>query len=282
MKTSESKKYSTAKDFLVTGESFDLLYNAEKEMLITSPQPSEEKLSKYYESEDYISHTDTKKGLLSFLYHIVKNWSLNKKVNLIKNEFGGTGSILDIGAGTGDFLKKAKTEGWNIYGVEPNDKAVQISETKGVHLKLSIDDFAGQQFDVVTLWHVLEHLPNLEETIKKIESLVRPNGILIIAVPNFKSYDAKYYKEFWAAYDVPRHLWHFSKKSMGKLFSEDFTLKKIKPMFFDSFYVCLLSEKHKSGNSFSIKSLFIGFLSNMKSIRTKEYSSLIYCFRKGE
>ncbi len=281
MKNTQKSIYLKTKDFLVTGEEFSLLYDQEREMLITSPQPAIENLSKYYESEEYISHTDSKKGLVSFLYQIVKKRALQKKLNLIASLNNGTGNLLDIGAGTGDFLKQAKSKSWKISGVEPNGSARNLAQEKGVILKESITDFKGKKFDVITLWHVLEHLPNLEETISKIENLLKPGGILIIAVPNYKSFDATYYKSNWAAYDVPRHLWHFSRKSMEVLFSKDMELEKIKPMIFDSYYVSLLSEKNKTGKQNLIKAFFIGLRSNFSAWTTGEYSSLIYCFKKA-
>ena len=267
---------------MVTGEEFDLLYNKEKEILITSPQPSAENLPKYYESNEYISHTDSKKGLVSFLYQLVKKNALQKKISLITSLNLGTGSLLDIGAGTGDFLKQAKKKSWKIAGVEPNESARELAQEKEIDLKERISDFEGEKFDVITLWHVLEHLPDLEETISTIEKLVKPGGILIVAVPNYKSFDAKHYKSNWAAYDVPRHLWHFSRKSMELIFSKDMELEKIKPMFFDSFYVSLLSEKNKTGKQNLLKAFFIGLRSNFSAWTTREYSSLIYCFKKAE
>jgi len=280
LKNTQKPAYITTKDFLVSGESFQLVYDSDFKMLVTTPQPAAENLPDYYESDSYISHTDSEKGLLPFLYQKVKQRALKKKVQLITKLNKGTGSVLDIGAGTGEFLKVASEQGWEIHGAEPNEKARSISEQKGIHLKESFNTYSEKQFDVITLWHVLEHLPNLHDSIKEIESLLKPGGTLIIAVPNYKSYDATYYKEFWAAYDVPRHLWHFSKESMTKLFSEEIQLKKIKPMIFDSFYVSLLSEKYRSGNLFSLRAVWIGLWSNMRAWSSKEYSSHIYCFKK--
>lgn len=275
-----SDTYLKTKDFLVSGESFNLIYDREKELLKTIPQPKLEELGKYYESQDYISHTDEKKGLLSGVYQIVKKWSLRKKTKLIFSQNSGIGSLLDVGAGTGDFLKVASESGWKVHGMEPNKKAASLALDKGIALKNSLEEFKGEQFDVVTLWHVLEHIPNLDETISLLTDLVKPGGTLIIAVPNYKSFDAAYYGEFWAAYDVPRHLWHFSKTAIEKLFSQNFKMEKVEPMIFDSFYVSLLSEKYKNGNSFSLKAFWIGLKSNLKAKTTKEYSSHIYCLKK--
>jgi len=278
----EHSKQTTlrVKDFLVSHEEFSLVLDEQLDMLVTTPQP--ENLSSYYESEDYISHTDEEKGLMNFLYQKVKHYSLKKKLRLISNLQKEKGRLLDIGAGTGSFLAAAKQQDWITFGVEPNENARKLSLEKNVKLVDKLAAFEGEKFEVITLWHVLEHLPNLENTVKSIESLLSPNGVLVIAVPNYNSWDAKYYKTFWAAYDVPRHLWHFSQKSMTLLFSKKLQLTKTIPLIFDSFYVSLLSEKNKTGNTFSIKAIFVGFWSNLKAWSKKEYSSLIYCFRKDD
>ena len=272
----------SVKDHLVSEEIFQLQYDHERSMLVTTPQPSKEELPSYYESEAYISHTDGKKGLMPYLYQTVKKYALSKKLRLITILNRKPGTLLDIGAGTGEFLKLAKQYGWEISGVEVSEKARAFSKQKGIDLQTSIDRYKGQQFDVITLWHVLEHLPDLENTITKIEALLRPGGSLVVAVPNFNAYDAKFYKQFWAAYDVPRHLWHFSKATMKVLFSEEMKLEKTKPMILDSFYVSLISEKYRSGKSFSILALLIGLWSNIAALRSKQYSSHIYCFRKAK
>lgn len=270
------------KDYLVTNEEFTLIYNSEKEMLLTNPQPEANQLSKYYESDDYISHTDNKKGIVSFLYQSVKKRALQHKLNLITSLKKDANNILDIGAGTGDFLKHIKPENRSIFGIEPNKKARALASKKGINLEESIADFKGKTFDVITMWHVLEHVPNLEETIQKIEALLNLNGVLIIAVPNYNSFDAAYYKNYWAAFDTPRHLWHFSRNAMKKIFSNNLILLKTKPMIFDSFYVSLLSEKNKTGKQNLIKAFLIGLQSNLSALKTKEYSSLIYCYKKRE
>ena len=274
------KIYLSVKDNLVTGEVFNLVCNAEMDFLRTTPMPKSEDLPLYYESDEYISHTDKKKGLFSFLYQLVKKWSLQMKVKLILEQTGTIGLLLDVGAGTGDFLRAAKENGWEVNGMEPNRNASKLELEKGIHLKSKLKHFEGKQFDVITLWHVLEHIPNLDETVLALSKLVKPDGVLIIAVPNFKSYDADHYGMFWAAYDAPRHLWHFSKKSIQNIFSKAFILEKTKPMIFDSFYVSLLSEKYISGRKFSLNALWVGLVSNLKAIQSKEYSSHIYCFRK--
>lgn len=270
----------TIKDHSVSGETFQLLYNEDLDMLETFPQPKNEKLSDYYQTEDYISHTDSKRNLFEKIYHMVRNISLKRKLKLINSFSSEEKTLLDIGCGTGDFLQMCKANNWKVSGIEPNDKAREIANAKtdnSVFCTEQLLTFDKHSFDVITLWHVLEHLPNLEEQISIIKSLLKPNGKLIIAVPNYKSHDAKHYKSFWAAFDVPRHLWHFSQTSISKLFAkEDMTIEKTLPMKFDAFYVSLLSEKYKSDVMNPIKAFWNGWQSNLKAKRSGEYSSLIY------
>ena len=279
--------YLTCQDYTVSNQKFDLVYNEKLEMLETFPQPKIEDLPSYYESSAYISHTDSKKSFIDKLYQLVKGYTLNKKLKLINSFKTENKNLLDVGCGTGDFLLVCKKNGWSVTGVEPNKNAKNLAESKLAINRTSIiyselEEINSIKFDVITLWHVLEHVPNLSAYISKLKSLLKPNGVLLIAVPNFKSYDAEYYKQFWAAYDVPRHLWHFSKRAIQLLFSEEkMDVVKIHPMKFDSFYVSLLSEKYKSGVTNFLKAFCIGLLSNLKAIRTKEYSSLIYIIKKA-
>lgn len=268
-------------DYSVSGEEFELLLDKELQLLKTHPQPAKEELGRYYESEDYISHTDSKRSLFEKLYHAVKRKALKDKVALLNRWCPAKGNLLDVGAGTGDFLVEAKNSGWNVTGIEPNEKAKAIAQGKGIGFTESLSAVADKSFDAVTLWHVLEHVPDVEQEIKELKRVLKDDGVLIIAVPNFKSYDAQHYGKFWAAYDVPRHLWHFSKTAIEKLFEkEGITLMKVLPMKFDSFYVSLLSEKYKNGKMNFIKGFFIGMRSNMKAAATKEYSSHIYVLKK--
>ncbi|WJS95743.1 class I SAM-dependent methyltransferase [Flavobacterium johnsoniae] len=274
------KHFLTVKDHSVSKEIFDLYYDEELDMLITSPQPELQNLGKYYESEDYISHTDNKRSLFEKAYHFVKNIALQNKLNLINSEQSQKGKLLDIGAGTGDFLLTAKNNGWETIGVEPSDRAKNIAKQKGISFVEEISSLENHSFDAITMWHVLEHVPNLEEQIQELKRLLKPTGTLIIAVPNYKSFDANHYQTFWAAYDVPIHFWHFSKKSIQLLFEKvDMKLEKVLPMKFDSFYVSLLSEKYKTGKMNYIKAFFIGLKSNWKAKRSKEYSSHIYVLK---
>jgi 2-polyprenyl-3-methyl-5-hydroxy-6-metoxy-1,4-benzoquinol methylase len=246
------------------------------------PQPSLENLGRYYESPDYISHTDSKRSLFEKAYHFVKGIALKNKLNLINSSSSGKGKLLDIGAGTGDFLLTAKENGWSTIGVEPSEKAKAIAIQKGIEFVVETQELESHSFDVITMWHVLEHVPNLDNQIKELKRLVKPNGTVIIAVPNFKSYDAKYYGKFWAAYDVPIHFWHFSKTAIKILFEkEEIKLEKVLPMKFDSFYVSLLSEKYKNGKMNFIKAFWIGLVSNWKANRSLEFSSHIYVLKNN-
>ncbi len=272
--------YVRCKDHTVSKEIFELCYDAKYEMLVTTPKPDTSKLHTYYESEDYISHTDAKRSLFEKVYHIAKTYALRKKVNLITTLHQGKGTLLDIGAGTGDFLVTAKASGWKCYGAEPNAAARELAVQKGIEIKEDTAVYVDHHFDIITMWHVLEHVPNLEDQITALKRLLKPNGVLLIAVPNYKSYDAKYYAAYWAGYDVPRHLWHFSKQSIQKLFgTQEIVLEKIIPMKLDAFYVSLLSEKYKNGKMNVIKAFRRGWLSNYKAKRTNEYSSHIYVLK---
>ena len=220
MNSSNTKHFLNVKDHSVSQETFELLYDEEMDMLITHPQPSLEKLPSYYESPDYISHTDGKKSFFEKMYQFVKGIALKNKLNLI-NSLSQKGKILDIGAGVGDFLMTAKKDGWQIVGIEPSEKAKAIAQQKGVSFVNDSKEIESQSLDVITMWHVLEHVPNLDEQITELKRMIKPDGTIIIAVPNFKSFDANYYKEFWAAYDVPIHLWHFSKTAIQKLVAKE-------------------------------------------------------------
>jgi 2-polyprenyl-3-methyl-5-hydroxy-6-metoxy-1,4-benzoquinol methylase len=279
MNLSNTKHYLNVKDYSVSQETFELLHDEELDMLITHPQPSLEKLPSYYESVDYISHTDGNKSLFEKMYQFVKSIALKNKLKLINSQ-STKGRILDIGAGVGDFLSVAKNDGWQTIGIEPSEKAKAIAINKGVSFVENLSELESNSFDVITMWHVLEHVPDLENQIKELKRLIKPSGTVIIAVPNFKSYDASHYGIFWAAYDIPIHLWHFSKTAIQKLFAkEKLELVKVLPMKFDSFYVSLLSEKYKTGKMNFIKAFYVGLKSNWKGNQNSEYSSHIYILK---
>ncbi|GAA4310135.1 class I SAM-dependent methyltransferase [Pontixanthobacter gangjinensis] len=266
------------KDHLVTGEKFDIVQH-ENGILKTHPFP--EHLSRYYESNEYISHTDSAGNLQDKIYQLVKSYMLSKKAKWIRKNIKH-GSILDFGAGTGEFLNKMKSYFWNVEGVEPNKLARDLGILKGLNLKSDLSQLPKKKFDVISLWHVLEHLPDLEDKIREFENLLDENGILIVAVPNHNSYDANFYGEYWAAWDVPRHLWHFSREGIESKFQESgFELFQEKALKFDSFYVSLLSEKNKNGSTNPFKAFYRGYISNLKAQSTGEYSSIAYFFRKS-
>lgn len=280
MNFSENNVYLKVKDHSVTGEEFTLLLDKDLQLLKTHPQPDANALGKYYESEDYISHTDSKRTLFEKAYHIIKQKALRDKVNILNDIHPAKGNLLDIGAGTGDFLIQAKKAGWAITGIEPNNKAKEIAIDKGVNFDSDINSIPDNSFDVVTMWHVLEHIPDINKHIKQLKRITKPDGSIVIAVPNFNSYDAMYYGVYWAAYDVPRHLWHFSKTAIKMLFEQNgMQLVNILPMKFDSFYVSLLSEKYKTGKMNFMKGFLMGLRSNIQASRNMEYSSHIYLIK---
>lgn len=274
--------YNKIKDYSVTGEEFDLLMDEKLQLLKTHPQPNNEELQKYYQSEDYISHTDAKRSWFEKMYHLVKQKAVRDKVSLIEYYNGSKGIVLDIGSGTGDFLAEAKKQNWKTVGMEPSDKAKSIAKQKGVCLVESYEELEDHHFDVITMWHVLEHVPDLDFQINELKRLLKPDGTIIIAVPNYKSFDALFYGKYWAAYDVPRHLWHFSKSAIQQLFAQkNLKLIEVKPMWFDSFYVSLLSEKYKTGKMNVFSAFWIGLQSNLKGKKSKEFSSHIYIIKNS-
>jgi len=275
-------KSKTIKDFSITKEDFELIYDDKYEMYQTK-FTSFDRLDDYYKSENYISHTDAKRNWFEKVYQLVKNYTINQKWKLVKKHTNGKSiSVLDIGCGTGDFLKQGINK-LNVHGVgvEPNSEAASISSSKHINVYNNIGELNNDKYDVITLWHVLEHVTDLNEYFNFFKNHLSENGILIVAVPNFKSFDAHHYKDYWAAWDVPRHLWHFSKQSIKKLAEQNnFRLIHIKPMYFDSFYVSLLSEEYKTGSKNILKAFYIGLLSNIKGIFSKEYSSHVYILKK--
>lgn len=266
-------------DYSVSKEEFFLEYDPVYKLYRTTPVPQE--LGRYYQSDVYISHTDGKKGLFEKLYQWVKTYTLQQKIKLIEH-YVPQGKLLDIGAGTGDFLRVAAQRGWSVSGVEPEKKARDRAEEKGILLKEDKTHITDT-YQVITLWHVLEHVPNLQEQIAFLKDHLTKGGLLVIAVPNYRSRDAQHYGKYWAAYDVPRHLWHFSQESIRLLFTEKgFQLIGVKPMPFDAFYVSLLSEKYKTGSMNFLKGGYQGLLSNFSALKTGEYSSLIYLLKLHE
>lgn len=272
----------SAKDYTVSGEEFEIWECKNCTIRFTQNIPEQENIGRYYQSENYISHSDTKKGLVNNLYHKVRKITLQQKKKLVESSTQKSkGTILDLGAGTGAFLNTMKQAGWNSIGIEPDEtaraRAFQLYE---IQLKESQDFFSliNESIDAITLWHVLEHVHKLHQYVEKFRELLKPDGKLFIAVPNYTSEDAKIYGANWAAYDVPRHLYHFSPKAMEILLNaHGLKLENIKPMWFDSVYVSMLSEKYKTGKTNSARAFINGMISNMNSLLNKKRcSSIIY------
>lgn len=273
--------YLTCKDYTVSKENFTIVACNDCGFKFTNPRPDDSVLGNYYKAEEYISHTNTKKGLVNKLYHLVRTRTLKKKLNLVRS-YVSRGTILDYGCGTGMFLNVCKKAGWEAYGMEPDDEARKIASAANLNLfsdKSRINTYiTDKKFNVITLWHVLEHVTDMDETLSFFKNRLDKKGVLVIAVPNHVSYDAKHYGEYWAAYDVPRHLHHFEKKTIKQLVeSKGFRLRETLPMKFDSYYVSLLSEKYKTQKTNLLKAFLVGLRSNV-SANNEKYSSSIYIF----
>lgn len=270
----------TCEDHSVSGEEFNIVACGACGFQFTNPVPSEEEIGAYYKSENYVSHSSSKKGIINRIYHLVRWYSLRRKVRLIRSLTHGR-RLLDIGAGTGHFLKVAKEASWVAQGLEPDGDARALAKSlNGVDLQ-PIGDLHGLEsgsFDVITMWHVLEHVYHLQRDFAQVRRLMKPGGHLVIAVPNRNSFDARYYREYWAAYDVPIHLYHFTKEDIRNLADQHgLELIAIKPMIFDAFYVSMLSEKYRGGSV--LKGALIGLKSNWLA-NEGTYSSQIYILRQ--
>jgi len=282
--SSSSELFLTCKDHTVSRETFDIVRCISCGFKYTNPRPELNVLGNYYKSEDYVSHSNTKKGFINSTYQTVRKYTLIKKLQLI-SKYYKTGKVLDIGSGTGEFLNICKNAKWETIGIEPSDDARNMSITNyslDIRKEEEIANLISESFDIITMWHVLEHVPDLNTRIEDLKRLIKPNGIIIIAVPNCNSLDAKIYKENWAAYDVPRHLYHFTPKDIEAVFKKhELNLFRTLPMVFDAYYVSMLSEKIMTGKPNVLKALWNGFRSNFSGMKTgNTYSSQIYLIRK--
>jgi len=266
------------RDHMVSGEDFELTYNAELKAYKTTPAPLN--LAPYYDHPEYWSHQHQAKGFMAKAYGMVREFNVRRKLRWLKRAAPNAKKLLDYGCGTGVFLNAAKESGWHVEGVEPNAKAHNIAVQNGLKVCLDRKEVSLKPYDAICLWHVLEHLENPVEMKRWFQEHLSERGVLIIAVPNFKSWDAKHYGAHWAAYDVPRHLWHFSQESIEAIFGSDFSVLKKHPMWFDAFYVSLLSEQYKGGRSNWLNALVVGLWSNLMAIFTKEPSSITYVLKK--
>lgn len=268
-------------DHFLSKEIFEIVPTNHVGILKTSPIP--EDLDTYYESENYISHHQDSGSMKEKIYKFAQSFNLNYKRNIIAKETFIKAKVLDYGCGAGEFIKSIEND-FATYGLEPNEDARNAASLKAKNSIIikDINVIEDNFFDTITLWHVFEHIENQEYILEKFYKKLKTKGLLIIAVPNYTSYDAQYYKEFWAAYDVPRHIFHFSKTGMEKLFSnEKWKLKKIKPLLLDSYYISILSEKYKKNPLFWLKGSIIGAISNFKASKTGQFSSLIYIIEKN-
>lgn len=252
----------------------------------TNPRPTIDHISPYYESDAYVSHSKTSSGLINRLFHLSRKYTISYKARIVKKYTSGN-HILDYGCGTGDFLNAMNRAGWNCTGIEPNETARrQAATNKGIIIsnESGIENIARGSLNAISLWHVLEHIYPLSERIHIFHEKLHDDGTLFAAVPNMNSFDAKHYGQYWAAWDVPRHIYHFSPESIKTLMKyHGFDLISSRPMLLDSFYISMLSEKYKSGNSKMIRAGFTGLTSNIKAFfNQKNYSSLIYIFKKSK
>jgi 2-polyprenyl-3-methyl-5-hydroxy-6-metoxy-1,4-benzoquinol methylase len=279
-------KILKVKDYTVSGEEFAIFQCSDCGLRFTQDAPAADTISRYYKSENYISHTNTSKGLVNRIYQLVRKRANRQKRKLIEKVTGiQKGNLLDVGSGTGYFAAEMKNAGWQVTGLEPDDDARRMAaEIHGIQPGpvQELFDLPQNSFDVITLWHVLEHVHELKRYIKQFSDLLKGNGKLFVAVPNYNSYDAEVYKAYWAAYDVPRHLYHFTPNSMKQLLATaGLKVVSIKPMWFDSFYVSLLSGKYKNGSINWPGALWTGLLSNLKAMgNVSKCSSVIYVVGK--
>lgn len=272
------------KDNLVSHQTFAIQQCATCSFRLTNPRPGADTIGSYYQSDEYVSHNDKSGGLINTAYRMVRNYTLRAKLKLVNKLNSRPGRLLDIGCGTGAFLETCLLGGWEIMGIEPDKNARAVTQKKlKIDIKPNLNTIGKEGvFDIITMWHVLEHVPNLNETIEQLTAHLSDEGVLVVAVPNSNSYDAEYFREYWAAYDVPRHLHHFTPSTIQHLFKKH-RLKLIdqKPMPFDAFYISMLSTRYKSGKIDYLKSIEIGIKSNRKAKRTGNSSSQIYLIKKA-
>lgn len=276
--------YLICKDHSVSKEEFAIVQCNDCRFLFTNPRPHPDSLHQYYESDEYISHQNKGNSIINILYRIARYFTLKRKVNLVNKYSEHKGHLLDFGCGTGHFLDAANKDKWKTTGLEPNVIARKQAEAKQLNVVESIEHLpTDKKFDLITMWHVLEHIPNLNTTLSKLYKMLSKKGTLIVAVPNHNSYDARIFDKYWAGYDVPRHLYHFDHESIKNLMKKyKLKVKHILPMKLDAYYVSLLSNKYKhNGHIKPVKSLITGYKSNASAIKNElNYSSNIYIIRK--
>lgn len=272
------------KDEFLTKEDFHICECLSCGLLYTMPRPSKDKIGAYYKSEEYYSHQENKKGFIPKVYEAVKKVNLKHKYKLATNGIT-KGKLLDIGCGVGDFLHTAEEHGWDCTGVEPSEDAIAIARKRikaNIIASEDLEQIPEATFDLITMWHVLEHVDDLKWQVEQLQRLIKPQGRIVIAVPNHKSYDAQFYKELWAAYDVPRHLSHFDKITITKIFkTKGLVLKKTEKLIWDAYYISYMSEQYKHHALPLTRGVFRGLVSNCKARRSGEWSSIVYIFEKN-
>lgn len=271
------------RDEFLTKEDFHICECLNCGLLYTMPRPDKDKIGDYYKSEEYYSHQENKKGFIPKVYERVKKTNLKHKYQLASKGLN-VGTLLDIGCGVGDFLHTAETHGWDCLGVEPSEdaKAIAQKRMKGKIISSEeLETLSDGSFDLITMWHVLEHVDDLKWQIAQLQRLVKSSGRVVIALPNYKSYDGQYYKELWAAYDVPRHLNHFNRNTLAKIFkTSGLELIKMDKLKWDAYYISYLSEQYKHHSLPLVRGVFRGWISNSKARCSGEWSSLVYVFEK--
>lgn len=283
--SSELKSFLECTDYTVSKNRFTIVQCSSCAFRFTNPRPTEAECGKYYQSEDYISHSDTRKGLINSLYHYARKFTLQKKLKLVTSiSKKQQGSLLDLGCGTGAFLNVCKEQGWKVQGIEPSAEAREVAK-KNHELDLydvnSWKKVPDNSLDVITAWHVLEHVYKLEEEVKQVKQKLKSDGAFIVALPNCNSADAQFYGQHWAAYDVPRHIWHFTPADVKRFFEKQgFRLESVLPMPWDAYYICMLSEKYKAGNVNYGRALIHGWVSNKNAQKNgNTWSSQIYILK---
>jgi len=285
-KSENTKQYLKLKDYFLTQEDFEINECDNCKLLFTTPRPSINKIAKYYKTENYLSHNENKKGLVPWIYNAVKKINIQNKFRIAFDDAclkTGKKQLLDYGCGIGDFLCYAQQKGCNVYGCDLSADARALASRKigkEIVKPIELTTLPDKYFDVITMWHVLEHIDDLETIVSLLYKLLSDNGRLVVAVPNYMSFDAQYYKDKWAAYDVPRHLNHFHVESLKNVFKGKFGLVNIEPMKWDAFFISMMSEKYLSNGKPLLNGFINGLKSNLIAKKTGEYSSLIYVFAK--
>lgn len=285
-----SKFYESVQNRLNIEESFKIAECENCGFKFLNPRPNINSIEKYYDVEKYHPHKISEESLVDKIYLKVRNINISTKKKLLNKLSPQDKTLLDIGCGTGEFLEAMRNDSWTVTGIETAKEARDMANRDGIKVYDNLNNI-GQQFNIITMWHVLEHIHDVPKLMDNLNRLLTENGYLIIAVPNIDSTDAKFYKENWIALDTPRHLYHFTPKDISALFNKhNFEVKQItNRLFFDVWYNALLSAQHLSkveNRSTSIGDLLkagiIGKLSFLNGLfnPSQKASSPIYIIQK--